>query len=63
MTDDSRSADRNSLDMMTREFLERGGTITQCAPGSSDRVVYRTGGFRRRPAGTGKVTRETAAAD
>lgn len=54
MTDDNRSADRNDLDAMTREFLERGGKIMQCAPGSSDNVVYRKGTFRRRPANYGK---------
>ncbi len=55
MTDDNRSADRQDLDAMTREFLAKGGKIVQCAPGSSDNVVYRKGTFRRRPAGDGKT--------
>lgn len=55
MTDDNRSADRQDLDAMTREFLAKGGKIMQCAPGSSDNVVYRKGTFRRRPSGDGKT--------
>ncbi|MBP2230702.1 hypothetical protein J2847_004007 [Azospirillum agricola] len=55
MADDNRSADRQDLDAMTREFLAKGGKIMQCAPGSSDNVVYRKGTFRRRPAGDGKT--------
>ncbi len=55
MTDDNRSSDRQDLDAMTREFLAKGGKILQCAPGSSDNVVYRKGTFRRRPAGDGKT--------
>lgn len=54
MTDDNRSTNRQDLDAMTRQFLEKGGKILQCAPGSSDNVVYRKGTFRRRPAGEGK---------
>jgi len=55
MTNDNRSSDRQDLDAMTREFLAKGGKISQCAPGSSDNVVYRKGTFRRRPAGDGKT--------
>lgn len=62
MTDDNRSADRNDLDAMTREFLEKGGKILQCAPGSSDNVVYRKGTFRRRPANYGKTDGAVAGA-
>ncbi|MCG5243205.1 hypothetical protein [Azospirillum doebereinerae] len=66
MTNDNRSSDRQDLDAMTREFLAKGGKISQCAPGSSDNVVYRKGTFRRRPAGDGKAaapTIDTPAAD
>lgn len=55
MTNDNRSSDRQDLDAMTREFLAKGGKISQCAPGSSDNVVYRKGTFRRRPAGDNKT--------
>ncbi|CAO3429571.1 hypothetical protein [Azospirillum doebereinerae] len=60
MTNDNRSSDRQDLDAMTREFLEKGGKISQCAPGSSDNVVYRKGTFRRRPAGDGKTAAPAA---
>ena len=50
MTSDNRSADRNELDSMTREFLAKGGKIVQCPPGSSDSVVYKRTSFRRRGA-------------
>lgn len=48
MTADNRSVDRKDLDAMTREFLDKGGKIVQCPPGSSDSVVYRKNSFRRR---------------
>ncbi len=54
MTSDSRSADRKDLDSMTRDFLEKGGRIVQCPPGSSDSVVYRKTAFRRRGAAGGE---------
>lgn len=50
MASDNRSADRNDLDSMTREFLAKGGKIVQCPPGSSDSVVYKRTSFRRRGA-------------
>ena len=50
MTSDNRSADRNELDSMTREFLAKGGKIVHCPPGSSDSVVYKRTSFRRRGA-------------
>lgn len=53
MADDNRSNDPRDLDAqdlaeMTRAFLAKGGSIVQCAPGASENVVYRKGGFRRR---------------
>ncbi|MBP2294516.1 hypothetical protein [Azospirillum rugosum] len=50
MASDNRSADRNEIDSMTREFLAKGGKIVQCPPGSSDSVVYKRTSFRRRGA-------------
>ncbi|MDQ2105752.1 hypothetical protein [Azospirillum isscasi] len=50
MASDNRSADRNELDSMTREFLAKGGKIVHCPPGSSDSVVYKRTSFRRRGA-------------
>lgn len=49
MPNDNRSADRQDLESLTREFLAKGGKIVQCPPGSSDNVVYKKGNFRRRP--------------
>ena len=56
MASDNRSADRNEIDSMTREFLAKGGKIVQCPPGSSDTVVYKRTSFRRRgaPSAAGK---------
>lgn len=62
MANDRRSADRKEIDAMTREFLSRGGTIVQCAPGPSDNVVTKGNSFRRRrPAGDGRPTGPAAA--
>lgn len=53
MTADRRTADRKDLDALTREFLDKGGKIVQCPPGSSENVVYKRGSFKRRaPSGT-----------
>lgn len=67
MTADNRSVDRKDLDAMTREFLDKGGKIVQCPPGSSDSVVYRKSSFRRRPGngngnGNGEAKPDAAAA-
>lgn len=48
MTGDRRTADRKDLDAMTRAFLDKGGQIVQCPPGSSENVVYKRGSFKRR---------------
>lgn len=60
MTSDNRSADRNELDSMTREFLARGGKIVQCPPGSSDSVVYKRTSFRRRGAAAADAKTDAA---
>ena len=43
MTSDKRMTDREKaeMDALTRAFLEKGGTITRCPPGSSETVMYR----------------------
>jgi len=40
---DKRMTDREKaeMDALTRAFLEKGGTITRCPPGSSETVTYR----------------------
>ncbi len=50
MTADRRSEDRQNLEAMTHEFLQNGGRIVQCPPGSSEAVVYKKGSFKRRQA-------------
>lgn len=50
MSSDSRAHERQGLDAMTREFLEKGGSIQHCPPGASESVVYRRGTFRKRSA-------------
>lgn len=62
MASDNRSADRNEIDSMTREFLAKGGKIVQCPPGSSDTVVYKRTSFRRRGAPSAAGKDEAAAA-
>lgn len=53
MTAERRVADRKDLDDMTRDFLDKGGTIVKCPPGASENVVYKRGSFKRRAAGPG----------
>jgi hypothetical protein len=65
MSADRRSEDRQNLDAMTQEFLQNGGRIVQCPPGSSEAVVYKKGSFKRRqatkPAEAGAPTAPAAA--
>ena len=57
--------DIENLDAMTQEFLQNGGRIVQCPPGSSEAVVYKKGSFKRRqatkPAEAGAPTAPAAA--
>ena len=48
MTPDRRSADRQDLEAMTRDFLSKGGEIVRCPPGGSENVVYKRNSFKRR---------------
>lgn len=50
MSWDKRADDRRAIDSMMQDFLERGGKIVQCPPGSSEAVVYKKGSFKRRAA-------------
>lgn len=38
---ESKAVDRTALEAKIQEFLRKGGTITQCAPGPSENVTYK----------------------
>jgi hypothetical protein len=63
MSWDKRADDRRSIDSMMQEFLDKGGKIVQCPPGSSEAVVYKKGSFKRRAAQKPAETENAAAGE